>query len=648
MAGNEWLLQPDAMHGDAIERSAYCVCPIPGGRSWMQTRAEGRSEVDMGADIYAVIAKTPRAADKINSALFDPRREFFNDCAESWWRSACGSAAIANAEFDGWPDGNAFCCTVPSFRNTERYPAAWVSTSPPRDATGTIPGSGLYAGPYAAAQWVHAERALFGYRDLIGQAPLYYADRGEFYLLSTSLPALLAATANIGLNREAAFQYLSFGLPGQGRCLAHNITKVPAAHFVRFQMGCVPITSRYFTPLALDQDVRGGEKASSRIRSALADSRARLREFDSAALLLSGGIDSSCIAAILSEDPKIALTAYTIGFSEAHIASEVSEAEQTAAHFDLEHRAVVLDIATATRRLDEILEYAEPCSAWSTLVHAHLVERIAQDGHAMLVSGLGADEVFGGYQPFIDYYWSFRDFVRSEHLPSPLEGIGEALRRTRMDGFLFPGVPTFFDAPNLKTALDERFGKWSRSAHVPAFYAECLSMKPNAHYFEMMTAYECQNRIPDLLLSGFGQINRAYGMNDFYPFLVPDILKAGCALAPNQKLELIDEKWKGKKFLRALARTILPPFIFDRKVQAYSAPIREWLRDQKFFQAARGRLMDSKVWNLGLFQGGYREELHAELLGAVEFPNSPTTPEVLFRFWAVLTLGAWCDRFNAS
>jgi asparagine synthase (glutamine-hydrolysing) len=499
--------------------------------------------------------------------------------------------------------------------------------------------------PFAAMVLRRDGHSLDLFRDPLGQFPLFYQDNGQLLIACTRLDILLTRPGwRRRLDRDAACHYLAFGTAGQGRTLEAGTRALPAAHALRLRSRTGPYLRRYWSPLAVPGTklLEGDQEQSLRceldasIRGAAAEDRA--------AMLLSGGIDSGYIGHVLRDAGAAdRIDAYTIRFTTPGVPNECETAARSAHSAGIRHHTVAMSAEDATARLPYVLGAAQPRSAWSTLTHAHLLDTIHADGHRMLLSGLGADEVFGGYSHYVRAYGRFRDLLEvqgDDDYECCLDSV--LAQHDVAASILFTGVPRFLDDEALRQATGPLLAGWTHVGETIRFYREAREIRPRAHLFELMVAHECQHRVPDLLLSGFDSDALRLNMAVRYPFLAPRIAGLACRLGATERFAPVGETWKNKIALRRIAAMVLPEEIFTRQPMTFGAPFLTWLADPTFREVIDSMLEGEGAWLDGLLD----REWVAALLSQVAAlgPQTPPPPEAE-RLWAVITLVAWYRKW---
>lgn len=505
------------------------------------------------------------------------------------------------------------------------------------------PGLAAASQPFAAMVLRRNGQVLELFRDPLGQFPLFYQDNGQLLVACTHLEVLLARPGwRCRLDREAACHYLAFGTAGQGRTLEAGTRALPAAHTLRMRPREGPYLRRYWSPLAVPgvKVLEGGEEQA--LRDEL-DTAIRHAASGDAAMLLSGGIDSGYMAHVLGDAQAAGvIDAYTVRFTTPGVAHECETAARSARSAGIRHHSVAMDAADAATRLPHVLGAAQPHSAWSTLTHAHLLDAIRADGHRRLLSGLGADEVFGGYACYIRAYLRFRELLQAQGEDDYEACLDHVLARHDVaDTTLYTGVARFLDDAALRRALGPRLAGWSHVGETIGFYREARGIRPRAHLFELMVAYECQHRVPDLLLSGFDVEAARLGMAMRYPFLAPQVAGRACRLGATERFDLIGEAWKNKVALRRIAATRLPREVFERTPMTFNAPFIAWLGEPRFRQRVDA-VLEGGAWPDDLLDRSWVDAL-LHRVAALD-PREPY-PSEAEQLWAVVTLMAWYRKW---
>jgi asparagine synthase (glutamine-hydrolysing) len=252
-----------------------------------------------------------------------------------------------------------------------------------------------FRGMYAFAVWDEREQRLFAARDLFGEKPLYYAvtDQGSL-LMASEIKALLASgLLEPKLDLQAVDAFLAFGYVPPDRTIYKNVHTLPPGHHLEWDGSRVSV-ARYwqprFDPHAISLDV-----AAERMRELLHQAVRRQMVADvPVGAFLSGGHDSSTIVALMQQETRQPVKTFSVGFGE-----YINELPYARAVAPLPHRHHEIDLGAPP--VTELLErmvgvYDEPFRDPSH-IPTYLISQYARRSVKVVLTGDGADELFGGY-----------------------------------------------------------------------------------------------------------------------------------------------------------------------------------------------------------------------------------------------------------
>ncbi len=504
--------------------------------------------------------------------------------------------------------------------------------------------------PFAILYWDFKQRYFFAARDPLGQSEMFCRETPLHLFFCSDLSLLLNDTHHpTTLNYEAAVHYLMFGRPTLGHSLAKSVTKLPAGQCLESYGEGIMSRRRYFTPMRSDSKKVLSNTDKEKLITLLDAVISKSTCPENQALLLSGGMDSSYIAySIAQQFPTEGIDAYTVEFEYPYQENETKYASYVAQETGIKLNVVNMGAHDATNSLSQILKVAQPTSAWASLTHFHLLKKMSADGHSTFVSGLGADEVFGGYSRFLHFYRKLRykealwtEGVDSDYFNSILLNPRQATEN------LFPGVPEFFSQRDFRKASRAPFKQWSHYLTTAQFYKDCRELKPDSHLFELMVAHECQHRIPDLLFTSFECVGRDLGVIGRYPFLDKNIVEIACGLGAVERFWLNGKIWKNKRLLREVASYKLPRAILERSIGSYTTPITLWFMSKQFKEEFRSYLMEGKLWQTGIISDAWRLEVDTILFTESGRDTPKSKQSAVEQAWIMVTLAAWYEEWIA-
>ncbi len=450
-------------------------------------------------------------------------------------------------------------------------------------------------GQFALAVWDSRRQELFLARDRLGVRPLYYTRTAQRFLFASEIKALLAdPDAPREIDPEALAQVFTFWSPLPSRTAFRQIREVPPGHHVTVSKDGVTMCRWWSIPPPCAETRWTGsfEEACDRLAALAADAvRLRLRADVPVGSCLSGGLDSSVVAALAAEASGERLRTFAVGF--AHEAFDESAFQlRMARHLNSVHTSVVVTGKAIREHFAETILHCEKPLVRTAAIPMLLLSRLVRDrGCKALLTGEGADEIFGGYNIFkeakVRAYWakepesSRRPLLLRRLYPYVLGGAGRG--RHFVQSFFAVG-PHDRDDPLLSHRI-----RWHSGARHLRFLSQearaSLGADPLAALHELlppefdswgvferaqwleMTTFLCG----DLLSAQAERSAMANGVELRHPFLDVRLVEFAARLPAHWKLRALREKYILKK---TFARH-LPPPIVERAKQPYRAPIRE-------------------------------------------------------------------------
>jgi len=491
-------------------------------------------------------------------------------------------------------------------------------------------------GMFAFALWDPVREHIFFARDPIGEKPFFWTDNGGVFAFASEIKALLEhPTVPREVNDEALGPYLANLVTPGPETLYRGIYKLPPGSLGRCESRGVFI-SRYWSPAAPREwaQIREDE-AVTRVRELLEQSvTERLMSDVPVGVLLSGGMDSSTIVALLREQAR-ELSTFTVGFPGRELHDERGEARRVAQEFGTDHHEVVLTEQDALGILPKLVHHQDEPLADPVCVPLFAVCRLAHDnGIKVVLAGEGADELFWGYDGYrgvLERWWRFRALLA---LPRPLRRLAAAAtsperhahRREQLEG-LASGRPLPIHMPVGLTEHQRR-----RALLAGRTDAGWRPSTLRAHENPLTTLafdtqeYEFEVRLPELLLGRIDRISMANSVEARVPFLDPALVEYVYRLP----LELKVRNGVTKMALKQAVADVVPDRVANRVKQGFSAPTSEW------FAAHHGRLLGDL-----LREDTFRRYFDLDYLEGLLRSVDPTSWESGVVLWPILNFGLW-------
>jgi asparagine synthase (glutamine-hydrolysing) len=497
-------------------------------------------------------------------------------------------------------------------------------------------------GMFAFLIWDAHERVLFGARDPFGIKPLYLAAGPAGVAFASEKKSLLAMAPVLDLgDREttdldtvALQHYLLLQYVPEPASMHRAIRRVESGTMFWARPGGELEQKRYFSPSF--HHSAPGPDLHRRIADVLRDSVAKHMRADvTVGAFLSGGIDSTAIAALAREhNPE--LVTFTTGFDRPGY-SEVDVASETAAALGVKHVVHTVTPAEMMAELPRIVWYLDDPVADPALVPLWFIAREARRHVKVVLSGEGADELFGGYT----IYREPLSLAPFEKLPGVLRRLlGRASRRLpegmrgkdllRRGGLpleeRYYGNARIFRDDQLAGVLRQYDARRSHTAVTAPHYAESAGWDPVARmqHLDLFTWLR-----GDILVKA-DKMTMANSLELRVPFLDPEVFAVASALPREAKLAEGTTKYALRKALAG----IVPPHVLHRPKLGFPVPIRHWLRDE-MYDWARGLIRESQADDLVDLAAAQRM-LDAHRKGPVDHSR---------RIWALLVFLIWHGVF---
>ncbi|SBW10875.1 Asparagine synthase (Glutamine-hydrolysing) 1 (modular protein) [uncultured delta proteobacterium] len=495
-------------------------------------------------------------------------------------------------------------------------------------------------GMFGIAVWDARERALHLMRDRLGVKPLYYYHDGKRLLFASEIKAVLAANAfTPEVNPKAVWDYLTFRYVPAPETIWQNVYKLPPGHSLTIREGeAEPEVVRWWDiPYRFPSREIRLEDADAEFDALLNDAvDLRMVADVPVGILLSGGLDSSTVAALAARHATRPIKTFSVAFEDAPGIDERPFAREVAAHLHTEHAEVVIGKKDFQSFLEDFVYYTDEPLADLASVPLWHVCRLAHEEVKVVLSGEGSDEILGGY----DFELYARDWLEKEKPRSGMRGLWDRLYGrdpVDMRTWNAPFTMTNYLSSETKRSL-MRQGPYPDSLQPLRERLAALGRQDPLH----QTLY-CfsQDWLTEDLLMKADRMSMAVSLELRTPFLdyrlvewaaaIPAAYKAG----PDQ-----DGVWKSKLILRRIAEKLLPQSILARPKQGFPVPVYEWLS---------GNMADFVRDMLGSRQT--RVTTWLQETGIRKTVSTGVAPDAHIldkhRLWNLLILECWARRWQA-
>jgi asparagine synthase (glutamine-hydrolysing) len=503
-------------------------------------------------------------------------------------------------------------------------------------------------GMFAFVIWDQRRRVLFGARDRLGIKPFYYRHEDGTFLFGSEIKALLAYPGvNPQFNRSILGEYLAFGYTSGPDTMFSGIRKLMPGHWFE-----------------LDEtgDWRGGEYWDLQVTpddGSLTEKcyidmyRAGLEQAVSSHLMsdvplgvfLSGGVDSSAVAALTKRVRQEPVETFSVGYEEAAF-SELGYAQEVATHIGTQHHEVRVSRKEFFDTLPSLIWHEDEPIVWPSSVALYFVARLARERVTVVLTGEGSDETLGGYGRYSRTLWNTRaDSVYRSVTPGSLrrqvrgalqsELLGAKLRRRLEHTFLGRDgehwesiyFDNFYSAFASEEQNDLLTGEAQETAGSPYSCAMGYWASSSGDLLHKMLYTDIKTYLVELLMKQ-DQMSMAASIESRVPFLDHVLVEQAMRIPTKYLLKGLS----GKMVLKRALEDLLPPAILYRKKMGFPTPWARWLEGDQSNEVEEMLTSDRSLAR-GLFQADTLHRIFAE--------HRKRQRDHTDRIWRLMNLELW-------
>jgi len=505
-------------------------------------------------------------------------------------------------------------------------------------------------GMFVFAIWNTAKQELFIARDRMGKKPLLYADVNGQLVFGSEFSALLVhPDVSRDINPEALDYYLAFMCIPAPLTAYRAIRKLEPAHWLRWRNGNIELGCYWqpdFTKKIDISEEEAGERTIEILRDAV---KVRLMSEVPLGAFLSGGIDSSAVVALMSQESSERVKTFSIGFEEQDF-SELHHARRVAEHVGADHHEFIVR-PDAVEVLPLLVDhYGEPY-ADSSAVPTYYVARETRKHVTVALNGDGGDESFAGYERYIamgltEKYRKIPSFLRESMIRQAVNMIPtDPTRRSKIKsaqrllavverpkaGRYMKWMSVFDD--ELKEPLyTDSFRQQTQGANATGILENWFKRANGIGTVDTLLLTDQMTYLPNDLLVKVDIATMAVSLEARSPFLDHHVIEFAASLPQNLKLRRLTGKYLLKKVLRKL----LPSENLTRRKMGFGVPIGHWFRG-KMQPFLREVILSEKALGRGLFKPEAVKQL-VDLHVRAERDYS-------HQLWTLLMLELWFNRF---
>jgi asparagine synthase (glutamine-hydrolysing) len=503
-------------------------------------------------------------------------------------------------------------------------------------------------GMFAFAIWDRRARRLFCARDRLGIKPFYYRWEGDAFVFGSEIKSILEFPGvRAEFNHSALAEYLTFGYLTGPRTMYEGIQKLMPGHTLELdESGRLKIEPYWDLTVTPDVEIKPRSYYVQTYRELLEQAvSSHLMSDVPLGMFLSGGLDSSAVAALATKIRGERIQSFAVGYGEEEF-SELGYAREVAKHIDSEHREVRLSREEFFASLPRLIWHEDEPLVWPSSVSLYFVARLAREHVTVVLTGEGSDETLAGYTR---YAWTLlnsrmdqayrrftpallRDLVQRGIEAGPLTaGMHRKLDHTFLmrDGASWPSF--YFDNFYSAFSAAEQLQLLSADALNAAGDPYAGSMQPwersSGDLLHRLLYTDIKSYLVELLMKQ-DQMSMAASIESRVPFLDHELVEFTARIPAQYQIRGM----AGKFILKEAVEDLLPESIIYRKKMGFPTPWAYWLAGPQLDEIEQ-MLLEPRTTRRGLFKGDTVRQLIAEHRAQHRDHGN--------RIWRLLNLETW-------
>lgn len=506
-------------------------------------------------------------------------------------------------------------------------------------------------GMFAFALYDQPRRRVLLARDRTGQKPLFYHKKPSGDLVFASELKALLASGEVPrrINHTAIYHYLSLQYVPSPATILEDVYQLPPAHYALWENGTLTIAP-YWQPAYEPKAQHTHDEWLTLTRQTVTDAVARHMLSDvPIGAYLSGGVDSSIVVALMSQQSRQPVKTFSIGFDVAAY-SETDHARRIAERYGTEHHEFIISATQITDALEPVVIAADQPLADTSLMATYLLAQLTRQHVTVALTGDGGDEAFAGYTRYtldklLNYYRRVPAWVRLKAMPAlanrlpvrtdiptdrsyvaGVQRLAQASSTTHKASILAWG--SFFTEAQKHTLANPEWLAHAADQPTADWLAEAYDRATASSVLDRTLAADFVTYLPDDLLVKADRMAMAHSLETRAPFLDNEVLALTMTMPESLKIQGRTQK----AILRQAFADVLPSENVKRIKRGFGMPVASWLRGH-LRDYAQAILLDERSRSRGYFEpGGIQHLLQAHISGQADHGQ---------RIWALLVLELW-------
>jgi asparagine synthase (glutamine-hydrolysing) len=482
-------------------------------------------------------------------------------------------------------------------------------------------------GQWAFAIWDSRRAKLFLSRDRLGVRPLFYAKTPEGFVFGSEIKSLLIVPSlHRVIDRQALDELFTFWVTLPPRTIFEGVSELPPGHSLIFEHGNLRVQSYWTLDYNPSKEPIDEEEAKETLLELLLDAiRIRLRSDVPVGAYLSGGLDSTVIAALVKKLGKTHLKTFSIAFEDKEF-DESSFQNEASKFLGTDHQGVLCSSQDIGRVFPDVIWHTEKPVLRTAPTPLYLLSRLVREqGYKVVLTGEGSDEILGGYDIFkeakIRRFWA--RYPDSKFRPILLRRLYPYMNSLQAQSDAYLRAFFHVGKEDRESQFFSHLPRWNTTSKLKVFFskdtAESLKgcdaihtlegLLPNRYeqwdHFSQSQYLEAAHLLPGYILSSQGdRMAMAHSVEGRFPFLDYRVVEFASRLSPQLKMKVLNEKY----LLKAAVGDLIPGTIRNRHKQPYRAPDSQSFRaggkEAPLFEYVEELLGPRAIQEGGVFDSG--------------------------------------------
>ena len=414
-------------------------------------------------------------------------------------------------------------------------------------------------GMFACAIWDLKNKKLIIARDRLGVKPLYYWFKNKHLIFASEIKSILQyEEVKREINLEGLSQFVTYAYTIDGQTLLKDINELLPGHKLIYDISEKTIKIEKYWDFKLEKNIFSEKENFEQVKKLLEDAVDKRRVSDAPlGALLSGGLDSSVMVAILNKFSEKPIKTFTTGFG--NDLDEFEEAKIVAEHCGTDHNEIMIDFSDLTKSLPKILWHMELPFGRPSILSNYMVSKEIKKFVTVAYTGEGSDELFGGYNRYLPFVKDRNFFEKTKNYEAITSG--------------------FFKDEKMRSEIfsDDVLKHLKNNNHPSVVFNNVLEKNSEYGILNNVLYFELKTEIPGAQTWRIDRTASAHAIELREPFLDYKLIEYTASVPDNLKINPNKEFTK-KYLLQKIGMDLLPEKIVKRKKFPWGIPFYEYFR----------------------------------------------------------------------